>query len=158
MTNHTEQTMKQKTKGMKCSLTFYTNNRKTKRTLKFTAGGRKRYELNDYDVMVNGEVILADGSRYYALLVIDETSSGELCDIGLFCINETTTTTSGGRVSFNDGRTLKIVWLRGTTSETPFYERLGKATEKDVHPFKYKYSKGTVLCDDIHVGDDGWSP
>lgn len=45
--------------------------------VKFTAGGKKRASLGDGAVYVNGEIKDSKGNRYYAILELDESSSGE---------------------------------------------------------------------------------
>lgn len=65
------------TKGAKVKVDFGDGKNPT-----FTAGGKKRFLIEEEwggvgMVMVNGEVKDRQGNRYYALLEIDETSSGE---------------------------------------------------------------------------------
>ena len=109
----------------------------------FTAGGRKRYLIaKEWDsprgpvgyVMVNGVVRFADGTEAYAVLEIDEASSGEHCGTGVFLPD--------GRLVFQD--------------EEGFILALGKKAE-EVFPYKYKYTGTVNALSDHHVGDDGWS-
>lgn len=99
----------------------------------FIAGGRKRFDLGDGFVMVNGMVRFNDGTEAYALLELDETSSGEHHGTGIFLPD-------GG-----------VVWQ----DEVGFCEKIGK-TAPQVFPYKYKYT-GRVKCSDHHIGSDGWS-
>jgi hypothetical protein len=117
---------KAKTKGLKAQIDF------GHKKATFTAGGRKRVEIAEGVVMVNGVVRLADGSEYHALLEIDEMSSGEHGGTGIF---------AEGRLVFQD--------------DADFLEALGKK-EAEVFPYKYKYSVA-LNCHDHHVGEDGWS-
>jgi hypothetical protein len=103
----------------------------------FTAGGRRRVLVEKvYDdrgvVYVNGKIRMADGTEAYAVLGIDETSSGEHCDTGIFL--------EGGR----------FVWQPGLPEAC-------HKSENEVFPYRYFYSYGLVRCNDHHVGDDGWS-
>ena len=127
-------------KGNKVTINFGGRKKAT-----FTAGGRKRYLVSqEYDsgsmgaigyIMVNGLIRLADGTEAYAVLEIDEGSSGEHGGTGVFLPD--------GQLVFQD--------------EEGFTASLGK-TKDQVFPYKYKYT-GTVkvLGSDHHVGDDGWS-
>jgi hypothetical protein len=101
----------------------------------FTAGGRKRYMLNDGIVMVNGLIRFADGTEAHCVLGIGEYDSGEHFDTGVF-------TEDGG-----------FVWQ----DEDGFLSALGK-TKEQVFPYKYKYTVPLqLLRDDHHIGEDGWS-
>ena len=104
----------------------------------FIAGGRKRVVVTDdpYEgkmVYVNGEIIMADGTEAYAVLIFDESSSGEHWGTGVFV--------PGKGVFFDD--------------EPDFYQKLGK-TQAQYIPYKYKYSV-QLDCHDHHIGDNGWS-
>ncbi len=59
------------TKGKKVQLDFGS------KIVKFTAGGKKRASLGGGAVYVNGEIKDSKGNRYYAILELDESSSGE---------------------------------------------------------------------------------
>jgi hypothetical protein len=118
--------MKKQTKGIKYPIMF-DHGKET-----FTAGGRRRVALGDGMVIVNGRVRLADGTECYALLEIDESSSGEHCGTAIM-------TESG-------------VWF---SDEARFLKRIGK-TKDQVYPYSYKYD-AALRCHDHHVGDDGWS-
>jgi hypothetical protein len=64
------------TKGSKIKVDFGT------KKFSFTAGGKKRFLVEEVYggkgvVYVNGEIKTETGDRYYALLELDETSSGE---------------------------------------------------------------------------------
>jgi len=104
----------------------------------FVAGGNHRFLIDEeYDgigvVLVNGEVKFADGTHAYALLEIDESSSGEHCGTGIF---------------LRDGN---IAWQ----NQPDFCEAIGKKPD-EIFPYRYKYT-GPVRSSDHHVGDDGWS-
>jgi hypothetical protein len=108
----------------------------------FTAGGSKRVLVTkEYDsasygpvgfVYVNGLIRLADGTEVWAILGIDEASSGEHGDTGVWLPD-------GG-----------FAWL---DEKTP--KALGK-TKAQVFPYQYKCD-AAVHCSDHHVGPDGWS-
>ena len=85
-------------------------------------------------VMVNGEIRLADGTEAYALLEIDESSSGEHWGTGVF-------------LPCGD-----VVWQ----DDADFLARIGK-TSGQVFPYKYKYTGAVRALSDHHVGNDGWS-
>jgi hypothetical protein len=122
------------TQGRKVNLIFTEGGR----PVTFTAGGRKRHDFGDGQVIVNGLVKLNDGTRCAALLEIDESSSGEHGGTGIFYI---------------DKEGLCNIVFQG---DEGFPELLGK-TKKEVFPYTYKYARGTVHCNDIHIGEDGWS-
>ena len=103
----------------------------------FTAGGRKRMPLGDGLVIVNGIVRLANGQEHYAVLEIDESSSGEHWGTGIFIPS--------------DEYPCDMTWQ----GDKDFFQRLG-LTQEEVYPYKYKYT-GKVRCEDHHIGDDGWS-
>ena len=108
-------------------------------TNKFKSRGRKRLEVGCGEVIVNGEVIFADGSHHSALLRIDESSGGELMDLGAF-------------IDYDDG-SFTFEWQQ----EGKLLKALGKS-EADVFPYIYKYVKGLVQCVDYHVDSVcGWS-
>ena len=128
------------TKGNKITIDFGTGRKPT-----FTAGGRKRHLLDEVRysasaggpigvVMVNGIVRFADGTEAYALLEIDESSSGEHCGTGVFLPD-------GG-----------FTWQ----DDTDFCKRIGKPSDK-VFPYKYKYTGAVRALSDHHIGNDGWS-
>lgn len=104
----------------------------------FVAGGHRRMVLpvNDGDdtrmVAVNGEIECADGTRYYAILEIDETSSGEHCGTLVF-------TPQGLAVQGEDG-----------------FSRMLNKPESAIFPYRYRYQVA-LGCTDHHVGLDGWS-
>lgn len=110
----------------------------------FTAGGRKRYLVQKvYDsasmgaigcIMVNGIVRFADGSEAFAVLEIDESSSGEHGGTGVFLPDGT------------------FVWQW----DEKFCEAMGK-THDDVFPYKYKYTGTVKTPSDHHISSDGWS-
>ena len=65
------------TKGFKVRFQLSNTNIPT-----FTAGGKKRVLVEEYHagtgaIFVNGEIKTTEGNRYYAILEIDECSSGE---------------------------------------------------------------------------------
>jgi len=104
----------------------------------FTAGGRRRVVMQDDNragriVYVNGEVELADGTKAWAILCFDETSSGEHWDTMVWM--------ESGKVIVSGGG---------------FAAGLGKS-EAEVYPYRYKYHVPLVDCHDHHVGADGWS-
>lgn len=128
--------LQKQTKGNKVTVDFGDGKEAT-----FTAGCCKRY-LVDEDphapgvgyVVVNGEVRFADGSTAYALIEIDECSSGEHGGTGIFLPN--------GDVLFQ--------------SDEGFKEALVAAGVTEAFPYQYRY-QGAPRCNDHHVGDDGWS-
>ena len=120
--------MRIKQKGNKVSIAYEKGKQAT-----FTASGRKRYPFGDGMVAVNGTVKFADGTLAYAVLEIDESSSGEHCGTGIFML---------------DGDFL----FQG---EDGFLKKLGKA-KAQVFPYTYRYD-AEVQCEDHHVGIDGWS-
>jgi len=118
------------------------------RDVTFIAGGRKRHviyaERYQYSksgpegvVIVNGLVRFADGTEAFALLEIDEMSSGEHCGTGIFL-------PGGG-----------FVWA----TADGFGEAIDK-TPAQIFPYKYRYT-GKVRAgwdlNDHHIGADGWS-
>jgi hypothetical protein len=116
----------------------------------FTAGGRKRYLMEEYDfsisaggsigyVMANGIIEAADGSKHHALLEIDESSSGELCGCGIFIPTE-----GPGDVD--------IVFQ----DEPGFLEKIGKTSDQ-FFPYKYKYCDAVKVLGDHHLEASGWS-
>ena len=103
----------------------------------FTAGGRKRLDLGEGMVIVNGVVRFANGQEHYAVLEIDESSSGEHWGTGIFIPS--------------DKHACDMTWQ----DDDDFFQRLG-LTQEEVYPYTYKYT-GNVKCNDHHIGDDGWS-
>jgi hypothetical protein len=106
-------------------------NEKLKKVV-FKENGRKRYKLGDGIVMVNADVILADGTHFFAVLEIDEESSGELC-----------------------GTHLLLPQAIASQGEEDFLSLLGKTTDQ-IFPYKYKL-RTSLHCVNIHTGEDGWS-
>lgn len=98
----------------------------------FTAGGRKRYEIEEGFVAVNARIRFADNTMADGLLLIDEQSSGEHSGTGIFTAT---------------GLTMQ--------EDSDFLETLGKTSE-EVFPYQYKPST-PLHCSDHHCGDDGWS-
>lgn len=132
--------MKKATKGNKVTVSFGTGRKPT-----FTAGGRKRHLVDAvYNsmaaggpigvVVVNGVVRFHDGTEAYALLQIDESSSGEHHGTGIFL-------PGGG-----------FVWQ----DDADFCEQVGR-DKADVFPYRYRYTGRVLALSDHHVGDDGWS-
>ena len=128
--------MLKQTKGNKILVDF------GKKPQRFIAGGRRRYLIhkayNEIDgpcgvVAVNGRIRMADGTEAYAILLIDEASSGEHCGPGVFCPD--------GNVRFQ--------------SDKDFVSGMGK-TSAEVFPYKYKYDVD-LRTNDFHIGLDGWS-
>lgn len=109
----------------------------------FVAGGAKRHLIQKTAdliswgaiglVAVNGRVRFADGTEAYAILEIDEDSSGEHGGTGIFLPD--------GTITFQEDR--------------DFFSRLGKSKD-EVFPYSYRYDV-PVHCSDHHVGEDGWS-
>ena len=124
--------MKKQTKGNEIIIDYGKAGKHT-----FIAGGRKRRLIDeDYStctVAVNGLVRFADGTEAYAILEIDESSSGEHWGTGIFLPD------GGFSWQFDDD----------------FVQRLGKRKE-EVFPYTYKYT-GPVRANDHHIGADGWS-
>lgn len=123
--------LKKATKGVKVTIDF------GHKKATFTAGGRKRVlcEPDSHSqgfVMVNGIVRFADGTEAYALLEIDETSSGEHHGTGIF-----------------------LPYAITFQGDNDFLAKLGK-THEQVFPYSYKYTP-QLNCYDHHVDDNGWS-
>ena len=105
----------------------------------FVAGGRARVVLDGEPygreirgfAYVNGLLRIKDGTEYYAVLGIDELSSGELGGFGIFY--------PGG-----------FAW----SDEMPKALGLPKSA---VFPIRYKYNAGLINTYDHHIGPDGWS-
>lgn len=103
------------------------------RSVTFTVGGSKRHVIEDGFVFVNAQVRFADGTQAYAVLEIDEDSSGELWGMGIFLAD-------GGMTWQDDG---------------DFFKKLDKQKE---HVFPYRYRiDAAVHCCNHHIGADGWS-
>jgi len=121
------------TMGMQARLDFGTG-----RIELFVAGGLRRLVTTDPStiagqvVAVNGEVEIADGTRFYAVLEIDESSSGEHVGTLLF--------TPEGLLDPHEPGALK---------------QLGKDSAQ-VFPYRYRPSV-PLACADHHTGNDGWS-
>lgn len=97
------------------------------------AGGKKRVEISEGQVLVNGVVRLADGTELLAILEFDELSGGEHC--GTFVWDD-----SGVLVDLHD----KTSSVRK------------QKTDEQVFPYRYKYNV-PLNCHDHHIGADGWS-
>ena len=109
------------------------------KTVTFTAGGRKRVAVGDGMVIVNGKVRFANGQEVYALLEIDESSSGEHWGTGIFIPD--------------DVYPCDMTWQ----DDKDFLARL-ELTKDEVFPYTYKYTGNVqVVGSDHHIGDDGWS-
>jgi len=121
--------MKAATRGNVAALVFGRG-----KVVSFTAGGKKRYEIQPGYVIVNGEIRMADGTEAFALLEFDELSSGEHSGTGIFIPDKDV-----------------IVFL----DEEGSLDKLGKTTA-EVFPYRYRYHV-QLSCSDHHVGDDGWS-
>ena len=129
-------TDKTSTKGNKVIIDFGTGSKPT-----CPAGGQKRHLIEAaYDgatdfgtVMVNGLIRFADGTEAFALLEIDESSSGEHGGTGIFT---------------EDGFT----WQ----DDPDFLKQIGK-TKGQVFPYRYKYTGEVRANSDHHIGSDGWS-
>ena len=117
---------KKATKGDKLDIRFEEGGKLTT----FTAGGRRRVLVDDGQVYVNGQVKTADGDIYWAVLGIDESSSGEHFDTLVFL-------PEGGVASGDE-----LVTLKGW---------------KGVFPYRYKYAPILRCRADHHIGEDGWS-
>ena len=123
--------MKAETKGNKINIDFGSGGCHV-----FVAGGRKRALIEHPGmVAVNGLVKLNDGTECFAILTIDETSSGEHWGTGIFIDDPAV-------ITFQD--------------DPDFLEKLGK-TKDQVFPYSYKYTGEVRTLCDHHVGDDGWS-
>lgn len=132
--------IKKKTKGHKVTIDFGGGDKPV-----FTAGGKKRFLVEKVrhslsagsdigHVVVNGVIRLADGTEEYALLEIDESSSGELSGTGVF---------------LQDGG---FTWM----DDADFCSRLGKSSS-EVFPYRYKYTGDVMALSDHHILEDGWS-
>ena len=125
-------------KGNTVTINFGAGTRPT-----FTAGGSKRHVIEKVResagraigvVMVNGLLRFADGTEAFALLEIDEASSGEHCGTGVFLPD-------GG-----------FIWA----DDDGFADAMGKSPDQ-IFPYRYRYT-GTVRAPrDHHIGADGWS-
>ena len=108
------------------------NFRRGRKSIWFTDKGKQRVEIYDGFVLVNADVIIADGTHYNAVLGISESDDGEHCETH-FLIN-------GVDIESSHPNLCKV---------------LGK-TKEQIWPYIYKY-RVALECDDIHVGEDGWS-
>jgi len=90
------------------------------------------FDLNT--VWTSGEMRFADGTKYWAVLEVDEGALGEHWNVGVFLSDD------------------KMVFF----STPQFAEKLGK-TEKEINPYQYRIL-GKLRCENIHVTSDGWSP
>lgn len=121
---------------------IFTEGDKSKSAVFFSGGGKRHMMEKDYDgangpvgeVLVNGRVVFADKTAAWCVLQVDETSSGELCSMGIFLPD-------GG-----------FAW----TWEEAFLNKIGKS-EDEVYPYKYKYDAAINALSNHHVGGDGWS-
>tara|TARA_R100000234_G_scaffold110272_1_gene82577 strand:+ start:292 stop:747 length:456 start_codon:yes stop_codon:yes gene_type:complete len=104
----------------------------------FTAGGKRRFIIEESKytsfrwgkygyVAVNCKIRFADGTLHNGIALIDEESSGELCGMLVF---------------MKDVGVCRVVELNHK--------------DEDIFPIKYKLNV-PIHCNDIHVGDDGWS-
>lgn len=84
-------------------------------------------------VLVSGEIMTKDNTRFDAVLLFDESSSGEHWE------------------------TFFLIPGQGVVCQTEknFLKKVGK-TKAQVFPYKYRYHVA-LHCSDHHVGDDGWS-
>lgn len=105
----------------------------TGKKVSFSPSKPKRVEVEEGMVLVSGEVITKDKTRFDAVLLIDESSSGE--HFGTFFL------VPGIGIVCQD--------------EKDFLKRIGK-TKAQVFPYKYRYHVA-LHCSDHHVGEDGWS-
>jgi len=121
--------MREQQKGLKVNIAYTEGGPSTT----FTAGGRKRYPIGNGMVAVNGTIKFADGTFAYAVLEIDESSSGEHHGTGIFLLD--------GDFVFQD--------------DPDFLKKLHK-TAAEVFPYTYRYD-AEVQCEDHHVGIVGWS-
>ena len=105
-----------------------------KKTITFVKNGKKAYQINkdSGEYLVNADIKAADGTKFNAVIIIDTWSSGEHCGTYILLPNEI-----------------------AEQGELGFLDKVGK-TEKEFFPYKYKY-RTELPCDDIHIGDDGWS-
>lgn len=99
----------------------------------FTAGTPKTVRLDDGMVCSSGAVRFADGTMAFALLELDERSSGELGGLGVFC---------------PDG---SVVWQ----DDAAFEATLKGLGVRRVFPYRYTY--GPALPNDHHLAENGWS-
>lgn len=105
----------------------------TGKRISFFPSKPQRVEIGENVVLVSATVMARDKTKFDAVLVIDEASSGEHCET-FFLIP------GHGVVGQNDKNFLK---------------KLGKTTSK-FFPYNYKYHS-PLHCSDHHVGDNGWS-
>jgi len=124
------------------SVEIFTEDDKSKSAV-FWAGGNRRHMVEKaYDgadgdvgeVMVNGRVVFADKTTLWCVLIIDESSSGELLGMGAFL--------PGNGFSWQ--------------GDKDFLEKLGKS-KGEVWPYRYRYDAAINAPHDHHVGEDGWS-
>lgn len=90
--------------------------------------------------LVTGMIRFANGDEYWAVLDIDESSSGELGGAWIF------------RPDSHGGKNKEVL-----KSVREFVQDCWPEMDRsEFYPFRYKYT-AELLCFDHHVGDDGWS-
>jgi len=99
-------------------------------------GGKKRLLRSDGTVYVNGRIRMQCGSEAYAVLIIDENSSGE----------------HRGTILWDGNGDIHQLHV----GETINAEKAG-FSDDDVYPFQYKVD-GPLHCEDYHTDENGWSP
>jgi len=111
----------------------------------FTMGGRKRHDHKDGGITVNAKIDLANGDRYFGLIELDETSSGEHC--GTLILVPEIDPVTGDAVDY------KLIDLH----DAPRRAEVG-LTGADVFPYRYNYRPVSIRCSDHHVDEaTGWS-
>ena len=103
----------------------------------FAAGEPRRYEIEPGYAARTGEVEIQDGTRFWAILEVDEKSSGELCGCGLFL--------PGGGMVFQ---------------HTPQFEAAlaqHGIPLSSVFPYRYRYDRPLSTDHHIDIDQDGWS-
>ncbi len=131
--------MKESTKGNAIILDFGTTTNPT-----FIAGGKQRYLIETAYAsgslgvigyaMINATLRFADGTEAYAVIEVDEASSGEHCGTGVFLPD--------GTLVFQD--------------DPDFYIKLGKTME-EYAPYRYHPDGEIRTLSNHHIGSDGWS-
>jgi hypothetical protein len=97
-----------------------------------SAKAARKLSLGDGMVAVTCDLKAADGTLFNAICEFDTLSSGEHCGMGILLPT-------------------CIVWQR----DEGFLAAIGK-TKEEFFPYKYKRRK-EINCEDLHVGEDGWS-
>lgn len=136
-TQHAVLDMRDRTKGVKTSLSFGGRKRCT-----FQMGKPKAYETYEGQFMVTGEIVTASGHRFHALLEISALDSGEHFGTGVVYVD----TNGKSQLAFQGDEEFKA-FIAMMQAQDPGFR---------VFPYAYRYY--TVVGRDIHIDEStGWS-